>query len=63
MRHATGTERSKQKQAWKQTKRSKKRKQKGEEKKRRRGKKKEKKRADTNINKFKRGENDQPVCF
>lgn len=61
MRHATGTERSKQKQAWKQTKRSKKRKQKGEEKKKTGGKK--KKRADTNINKFKRGENDQPVCF
>ena len=62
MRHATGTERSKQKQAWKQTKRSKKRKQKGEEKKED-GEKKKKKRADTNINKFKRGENDQPVCF
>lgn len=61
MRHATGTERSKQKQAWKQTKRSKKRKQKGEEKKEDGEKK--KKRADTNINKFKRGENDQPVCF
>lgn len=60
MRHATGTERSKQKQAWKQTKRSKKRKQKGEEKKEDGEK---KKRADTNINKFKRGENDQPVCF
>ena len=43
-------------------KRSKKRKQKGEEKKED-GEKKEKKRADTNINKFKRGENDQPVCF
>ena len=60
MRHATGTERSKQKQAWKQTKRSKKRKQKGEEKKEDGEK---KKRADTNINKFKRGENDQPVCL
>ena len=48
-------ERSEQKQAWKQTKRNKKRKQKEEKKK--------KKKAEINVSRFKRGENDQPVCF